>query len=154
MSTTATKVRRGPRYPKSPPAFRGQSALVCRAGLSETSEGAKKSLQRLQEKLMALASAAARYPELKGRLRRMIAPVVQVLERGVPLPWSAGLLVDTGHADATEDVKKLQLVARPDCVKTLAEWIASAHREADAQAEAIASAELRLAELRMQGGVQ
>jgi hypothetical protein len=149
-----TTIGRGPRYGKSPVGFGGQSAIVCRAGFSETTAGAKKALQRLQEKLTELATMATVHPELKGRLRRLVAPVLQVLERGTPLPFSADLVIDAGQSDLAEDAKKLLVVADDECPKTVAEWLAAARRAHDDQAEAIASAEAWLAGHRLMGGVQ
>lgn len=149
------KVRLGRVTGKSVAYHDGQSSVAPLVpALAATTDGAEKLLQRIADRIRALAGLAGKHPRLRERLRRIVAPALHVLERGTPLQWSAALVVSAGQSDSIEDRKKFNVIAAPHCPQTVSDWLAAARRAHEDQAEVIASAEAHVAHLRLMGGAQ
>ena len=154
MSTTRRVSRRGPRYPKSPVRGRGHAELITASGFASTPEAAKKSLQRLQAKVRAVAEITALHPDLKGRLREIVGSALDVLAFGAPLPWSGELVASMIGHDGAEDGPTARVVNDPTCVATVKAWLRAADAEQEARGEVIASARAWLARQQLMGSSQ
>lgn len=140
MSTTATKVRRGPRYTKSTGRPDGPTATLLVPALASSYDAAEKLIQRLEMQVTAFARLAAVHPVLRDRLRKVIASAIDVVRVGQPLPWSSELAVAVAGHDGTEDGPLAKVCATPHDVPVVKQWLRLAEAEQEARAEGIASA--------------